>query len=145
MSREAGCRKRPGDRHPREDTPHLNDDLRFRVLRLLTQRPKISQRELAGQLGMSLGKANYCVHALIEKGWIKAENFRNSRNKLAYAYVLTPNGLRAKARVTLEFLRRKQQEYVSLEQEIEELRVEAERTAAGGGGRAGGKNGGLSK
>lgn len=109
----------------------MNDDLRFRVLRLLVQRPEISQRELATELGLSLGKANYCVQALIEKGWVKARNFRNNRNKLAYAYVLTPNGLRAKARVTLEFLRRKQREYVELENEIAQLRLEADREARG--------------
>lgn len=103
----------------------MNDELRFRVLRALAARPEISQRELAGQLSIALGKANYCVQALIEKGWIKAENFRNSRNKLAYAYVLTPSGLRAKARVTIAFLRRKQAEYAQLEHEIEELRLEA--------------------
>lgn len=114
-----------GDIPATQDTPHVNDELRFRVLRLLTQRPEISQRELAGQLGMSLGKANFCVRALIEKGWIKAENFRNSRNKRAYVYALTPNGLRAKARVTVDFLRRKQAEYAQLEHEIEELRLEA--------------------
>ena len=123
----------------------MNDELRFRVLRLLTQRPEISQRELAGELGLSLGKANFCVQALIEKGWIKARNFRNSRNKLAYAYVLTPNGLRAKARVTLEFLRRKQREYAELEHEIAQLRLEAEREAPGREARNGARNGGLER
>lgn len=105
----------------------MNDELRFRVLKLLTERPDISQRELAEALDLSLGKTNYCVRALIEKGWVKVRNFSSSRHKLGYAYVLTPNGLRAKARVTLDFLRRKQAEYVQLEREIAELRREADR------------------
>lgn len=105
----------------------MNDELRFRVLKVITERPDISQRELAEALDLSLGKANYCVRALIEKGWVKVRNFSNSRHKLGYAYVLTPNGIRAKARVTLDFLRRKQAEYEQLEREIAELRREAAR------------------
>lgn len=118
-------------RHP----PHfaVNDELRFRVLKLITERPDISQRELAETLNLSLGKANYCVRALIEKGWVKVRNFSTSRHKLGYAYVLTPNGLRAKARVTLDFLRRKQDEYAQLEREIAELRREAARLERSGG------------
>jgi EPS-associated MarR family transcriptional regulator len=85
----------------------------------------VTQRELAVALGISLGKANFCVRALIEKGWIKVENFKKNPNKLGYAYVLTPNGLRAKARATLSFLQRKQAEYVQLEREIAALRLEA--------------------
>ena len=90
----------------------------------MTDSPDLPQRELAQRLGLSLGKTNYCLRALIDKGWIKVNNFRNSQNKTAYAYVLTPQGMSAKAAVTAAFLRRKQEEYSTLEREIEELRAE---------------------
>jgi EPS-associated MarR family transcriptional regulator len=106
----------------------LDDDTRYRLLRLLTEHPELTQRELAAELGMSLGKTNYCLRALIGRGWIKVQNFRNSDNKLAYAYVLTPSGVTAKLRATADFLRRKQKEFVRLEQEIAELRMEVEST-----------------
>ncbi|MGE3972389.1 MAG: MarR family EPS-associated transcriptional regulator [Porticoccaceae bacterium] len=102
----------------------IDDAIRLRLLRLLNDDPALSQRELAERLGLSLGKTNYCLRALIEKGWIKVSNFAHSRHKFSYAYVLTPAGLRGKARVTVAFLRRKQAEYVALEQEIAELRRE---------------------
>jgi EPS-associated MarR family transcriptional regulator len=98
-------------------------------MRALEERPEVSQRELARELGLSLGKTNYCLRALIEKGWVKARNFRDSGNKLAYAYVLTPSGLRAKASATLEFLVRKQREFAALEAEIERLRLEVDRAS----------------
>ena len=102
----------------------VDEELRLRILRLLTDSPDLPQRELAHRLGLSLGKTNYCLRALIDKGWIKVNNFRNSQNKTAYAYVLTPQGMSAKAAVTAAFLRRKQAEYSTLEREIEELRAE---------------------
>jgi EPS-associated MarR family transcriptional regulator len=102
----------------------MDEELRLRLLRLLTDSPELSQRELAHRLGLSLGKTNYCLRALIDKGWVKANNFRNSQNKLAYAYVLTPSGLGAKASATTAFLRRKQEEFAQLEREIEQLREE---------------------
>jgi EPS-associated MarR family transcriptional regulator len=105
----------------------LNEELRFRLLRLLVEQPEINQRQLAQTLGLSLGKVNYCLRALVDKGWVKVENFRSSGNKLGYAYVLTPSGLRARARATVDFLRRKQDEYAALEREIAELRREAAR------------------
>lgn len=105
----------------------MNDELRLRLLRQLTEHPELSQREIAQRLGLSLGKTNYCLRALIDKGWVKVNNFRTSNNKLAYAYVLTPSGLRAKINATSAFLRRKQDEYVQLEREIAELRAEVER------------------
>lgn len=104
----------------------LDDATRYRLLRRLTDQPEITQRELARELGLSLGKTNFCLRALIERGWVKAQNFRNSDNKLAYAYVLTPAGGAAKLRATVEFLRRKQSEFTRLEQEIAELRAEVE-------------------
>jgi EPS-associated MarR family transcriptional regulator len=102
----------------------LDDDTRYRLFRLLAEHPRISQRELAIALGLSLGKTNYSVRALIERGWVKVQNFRNSDNKLAYAYVLTPTGATAKVRATVDFLRRKQGEFARLENEIEQLRLE---------------------
>lgn len=93
-------------------------------MRLLTESPDLSQREVAQRLGLSLGKTNYCLRALIDKGWVKVNNFRNSQNKLAYAYVLTPSGFLAKGNATADFLRRKQHEFEQLEREIAELRQE---------------------
>lgn len=100
------------------------DDTHFQVLRLLDRRPELTQRELADELGVSLGKANYVLNALIEKGLVKARNFKNSRNKAAYAYFLTPAGIEEKARITVRFLRRKMDEYELIKREIEELKRE---------------------
>jgi EPS-associated MarR family transcriptional regulator len=100
------------------------DESHYRLLRLLQSRPQLTQRELAQEMGVSLGKVNYCIGALIEKGWIKARNFRKSNNKLAYAYLLTPRGVEQKAAITLRFLQRKIAEYESLKREIAELRGE---------------------
>lgn len=85
----------------------------------------MSQRQIARELGISLGKANYCLKALIEKGLLKAGNFRNSKNKLAYAYKLTPKGIEEKASVTVRFLKKKINEYEQLQKEIDELRKES--------------------
>lgn len=94
------------------------------MLRLLEARPELSQRDLARELGTSLGKINYCLNALIDKGLIKARNFRNSRNKLGYAYLLTPRGIDSKATIAVQFLKRKMAEYESLKIEIEQLQRE---------------------
>lgn len=115
----------------------MNEELRYRILRLLAERPEVNQRELAQQLGLSLGKTNYCLRALIEAGWIKVANFRHSDHKLGYMYVLTPSGLRARARATVDFLARKQDEYARLEREIEDLRREAARLGGTPEARAG--------
>ena len=109
----------------------LDDDTRYRLLRLLTEHPDYSQRELASELGLSLGKTNYCLRALIERGWIKVQNFSSSDKKLAYAYVLTPTGVIAKFRATADFLRRKQGEYARLECEIAQLLSEVDALSAG--------------
>ena len=82
----------------------------------------MSQREVARHLGISLGKVNYCVKSLIEKGWIKATNFKNSNNKVAYMYCLTPRGIEEKAGVTSRFLKRKMKEYEELRADIERIR-----------------------
>jgi len=103
----------------------LTDEYRYKILKLVSDNPEISQRELAQQLGISLGKVNYCIRALMEKGLVKATNFRNSKNKLAYMYLLTPHGIEEKASITLNFLKRKTHEYEVLQAEIEELRREA--------------------
>ncbi len=105
------------------------EESHYRLLRLLDSSPNLSQRELARELGVSLGKVNYCVNALIEKGWVKARNFRNSNNKLAYAYLLTPRGIERKAEITVHFLRRKVAEYESLKKEIARLRREVGQAA----------------
>jgi EPS-associated MarR family transcriptional regulator len=96
------------------------------VLRLLETEPSRSQREVAAELGMSLGKANYLFKALLDKGFLKIQNFRNSSNKRAYAYLLTPEGVAAKADLTRKFLARKIVEYDALKLEIERLRQETE-------------------
>ncbi len=103
----------------------LNDETRYQLLKLLEQNPNLTQRALASELGISLGKTNYCLNALIEKGWIKTRNFRRNKKKLGYVYLLTTKGLDEKARMTLKFLRLKQQEYDELVKEIEALREEA--------------------
>ena len=100
------------------------EDTHLRLLRLLEARPELSQRDLARELGTSLGKTNYCLNALIDKGLIKVRNFRNSQNKLGYAYLLTPRGIESKAAITVQFLRRKMNEYETLKAEIEQLQRE---------------------
>jgi EPS-associated MarR family transcriptional regulator len=102
----------------------LSTETHLRVLRLLQSNPNLTQRDLADRLGISLGKANYCMKELARKGLVKMQNFSNSRNKLGYAYLLTPSGVAAKARLTAEYLRIKVAEYDALKQEIEQLKVE---------------------
>lgn len=100
------------------------EDTHFRLLRLLEARPELSQRGLARELGASLGKVNYCLNALIDTGFIKVRNFRDNRNKLGYAYLLTPRGIESKAAITMHFLKRKMGEYEALKAEIEQLQRE---------------------
>jgi EPS-associated MarR family transcriptional regulator len=102
----------------------LSEEIRYRLLQHLAAHPDASQRELARALGISLGKVNYCLHALIEKGLVKARNFRNARNKSAYAYILTPQGIEEKINVTYAFLRRKIAEHETIVREIERLSAE---------------------
>src|SRR6266478_7362467 len=102
--------------------PMLSDEMRLKLMRLLEANPMVSQRDVAREFGISLGKVNYCVQALMQKGWIKASHFRNSRNKLAYRYLLTPRGIEEKAVLTVRFLRIKIREYETLRTEIEQLR-----------------------
>lgn len=102
----------------------LTDEYRYKILKLIEVSPEISQRELAAKLGISLGKANFCLKALIDVGLIKANNFRNSKSKLAYMYLLTPNGVEEKSKITIRFLKAKMQEYQLLKAEINLLMLE---------------------
>lgn len=106
--------------------PVLSDENRYQLLKLLSDNPDMNQREIASALGLSLGKVNYCLQALLDKGMIKAGNFSRNPNKRSYSYLLTLKGLEEKARVTLRFLEKKQKEYDQLKQEIEELKQEAQ-------------------
>lgn len=106
----------------------LTDEYRYKIFKLVEANPEISQRELARALGISLGKVNYCLKALIEKGLLKAGNFRNSNNKMAYVYKLTPKGLEEKTNVTVRFLKQKMAEHELLTAEIEFLRQEAQKS-----------------
>lgn len=100
----------------------LTDEYRYKILKILEANPEISQRDMARALGISLGRVNFCLKALIEVGLLKATNFRNSSNKLAYMYLLTPSGIEEKSAITARFLKLKLQEYVNLQAEIEEIR-----------------------
>src|SRR3972149_1752553 len=102
--------------------PVLTDPQRLELLKLLQDQPQMSQRDLARAMGVSLGKANYCLKALMEKGLVKLGNFRRNPDKREYAYLLTPAGGQEKTRITMAFLRRKVAEYEALEKEIEQLR-----------------------
>ena len=102
----------------------VRDELRLRVLRALEANPELSQRRLAAELGVSLGGVNYVLKALVERGFVKADNFRKSGNKVAYLYVLTPQGVAEKASLATAFLGRKLEEYEVLRQEIEALKGE---------------------
>ena len=99
----------------------MDDSIRYRLLKLIHEQPSLTQRELARIMGISLGKTNYCLQSLVKVGLVKVKNFRNSKNKLGYFYMLTPRGLEEKARVTRRFLKRKLIEYETLQKEIEEL------------------------
>ena len=101
----------------------MTEDIHYRVFKILEENPEISQRELSVALGVSLGKANYCINAMIKKGFVKADNFKNSANKRAYFYVLTPKGIETKAKISVRFLARKMDEYEALRLEIEELKA----------------------
>jgi len=112
----------------------FQEEIQFQVLRRLHQTPEVSQRALARELGISLGSVNYCFQALVEKGWVKMQNFSRSENKLGYIYLLTPTGISQKSRLTTEFLRRKVAEYETLREEIEQLKADLSNPAAQDGG-----------
>ncbi len=106
------------------DSNHLHSETHLRALRLLEAMPSMSQRDLAEQLGISLGKANFCLNALLDRGLLTAQRFKSSKNKLGYAYLLTPAGFAEKAALTSRFLKRKMSEYEALKVEIEQLTAE---------------------
>ncbi len=112
-------------------TSHLSnrqEDHYFRVMKLLQDKPDMTQRELAEQVGSSLGGLNYCLRALIDKGWLKMHNFSENKNKFGYVYLLTPVGLAEKTLITARFLKRKMREYEALKVEIAALKVEVAQT-----------------
>jgi EPS-associated MarR family transcriptional regulator len=112
----------------------LTDEVRYKLLKLLEANPRLSQRDVARELGISVGKVNYCLKLLVEKGLIKAINFKNSQNKVAYMYLMTPRGIEEKAGVTLRFLQRKMREYEELGADIKRIREEVVRQRNGGAG-----------
>ena len=111
----------------------LQEDTNFRVLRMLQDNPDMTQREIAEKLGVSTSGLNYCLNALIDKGYLKMQNFSQSKNKFGYIYVLTPQGIAEKAYLTSRFLRRKIVEYEALRAEIESLLAETKSPVIGGG------------
>ena len=106
----------------------LSDELRYQLLRTIERNPEITQRQIAKELELSLGKVNYCLKALLDKGWVVAGNFKSSQNKRAYAYYLTPQGIEGKARVTVNFLKRKLQEHKEIQVTIEQLKEDVAQT-----------------
>lgn len=106
------------------DSKPPDNDLDYALLRQLESDRSGNQRDLARQLGVSVGKINYCLRAVIDRGWVKVNNFRRADNKLAYAYLLTPSGATAKLRLARAFLDRKEREFEQLQQEISALRQE---------------------
>jgi len=106
-----------------ELSPLDNEDV-LKILKVIKEEPALSQRELSSRLGISLGKVNYLIKALIQRGLVKVDNFKSTNNKISYLYKLTPSGIEEKARTTFYFLKRKLEEYDRLEREIRELRQE---------------------
>lgn len=100
----------------------MNEVLSFKVIKALENAPEQSQRALSALCGVSLGSVHYCLKALVKKGYVKAENFKNAQNKLAYVYILTPSGIALKKELTLAFLQRKQTEFETLQREIRALK-----------------------
>ena len=103
-----------------------NQDIRLDLLRKLESNPRFTQRELSREMGVSLGKVNYCMKKLTEKGWVKLTNFTHNPNKMGYAYLLTPSGIDEKSRLTFSFLKKKVIEYEILKKEINALKLESE-------------------
>ena len=99
-------------------------DNEYKLLKILKDNPEITQRQLSRKLGLSLGKTNYLIHALMGKGWVKLNNFKRSNNKLGYLYIITPKGIDEKAMLAKSFLERKSAEYIKLKKEIEILKSE---------------------
>jgi len=105
------------------DTNNANDLENLNILRKIKSKPNATQRELAQELGMSLGKLNYCLNALIGKGLVKIKNFKKNPKKISYVYILTPRGIMKKTKLTINFMKRKMQEYEELKSEVENDRI----------------------
>ena len=104
-------------------------DIHLDLLRKLEANPEYTQRELSREMGVSLGKVNYCMKKLTEKGWIKLTNFSHSSNKLGYMYLLTPKGIEQKTKLTILFLKRKIEEFEILKDEISQLKLDEKKMA----------------
>ena len=104
-----------------------NKDIRLELLRKLDKNPNYTQRELSKEMGVSLGKVNYCLKKFIEKGLVKLSNFRHNEDKVSYIYLLTPKGIENKSRLTIEFLKIKVEEYKILQEEIDILKKDVNR------------------
>jgi len=115
----------------RKTMPELNDENRYKLLKLLEENPELNQRQIAAAMGLSLGKVNFCLKALVERGLVKVGNFSRSPNKKAYAYLLTLKGIEEKAKVTFRFLEARRKEYESLRQEIDALQEEVRKQGNG--------------
>jgi len=105
---------------------NYEQEIRYRLLKVLSQDPNLGQRDMAKRMGISLGKVNYCVSELASKGWIKITRFKSAKKKIPYTYMLTPKGLEEKGRLTLRFLKRKLSEYEEIKRQITELTIEVE-------------------
>ena len=101
-------------------------EIRYRLLKILTEEPKLGQRDMAKRMGISLGKVNYCVSELAAKGWIKITRLKSARKKIPYTYMLTPKGLEEKGMLTIKFLKRKVSEYEEIKKQIRELHYEVQ-------------------
>jgi EPS-associated MarR family transcriptional regulator len=110
----------------------MTEETHYKLLRLLESNPQATQRQIAAELGISLGRVNYCIQALIDKGHVKAKNFKNSQNKAAYLYLLTPRGVKAKAVITRAYLQRKLDDLEAIKAEIADLQAEVVQRERGG-------------
>ena len=104
-----------------------NKQSQYQILKSLEQDPNYTQRQLSKDLDLSLGKVNYCLRSIVEKGFVKIDNFKNGKNKSQYSYLLTPKGIEEKAKLTMEFIRIKTQEYEQLKDEIESLKIDVKK------------------
>ena len=104
-----------------------NKQSQYQILKSLEQDPNYTQRQLSKDLDISIGKVNYCLRSIVEKGFVKIDNFKNSKNKSQYSYLLTPKGIEEKAKLTMEFIRIKTQEYEQLKDEIESLKIDVKK------------------
>ena len=139
QKRLARCFPKPASRvtrlipyNPRSNVEHggcLEDEIHYKLLKVLEENPDVTQRELAARLGISLGKANYCLRALMGRGWVKMDNFRRNPNKMGYVYLLTPKGIEEKTRFAVRFLGHKLYEFDALKAEIERLQLEVGNSA----------------